>query len=86
MAEQSFLGSNINRVKEHNLRTILRSLLYEGSLSRIQLAQKTGLSATAITNRSTNCLNRILSPIIPDGGPVCRCGKQGCLEPIICLG
>ena len=50
MAEPSFLGSNIKRVKDHNLRTILRSLLSEGSLSRIQLAQKTGLSATTITN------------------------------------
>ena len=51
MTEPSiFLGSNINRVKEHNLRAVLRSLLYDGSLSRIQLAQKTGLSATTITN------------------------------------
>ncbi len=50
MAEPSFLGSNINQVKEHNLRALLRSLLHEGSLSRVQLAQKTGLSATTISN------------------------------------
>lgn len=50
MTESSFLGSNLNLVKEHNLRAVLLSLLYEGSLSRIQLAQKTSLSATTITN------------------------------------
>lgn len=50
MSETKFLGSNINRVKEHNLRAILRSLLYQGPLSRTQLAKKTTLSATTITN------------------------------------
>jgi glucokinase-like ROK family protein len=50
MSEANFLGSNINHVKEHNLRAILRSLLYDGPLSRIQLAKKTALSATTITN------------------------------------
>ncbi len=50
MTEPTFLGSNLNLVKEHNLRAVLLSLLYEGSLSRIQLAQKTSLSATTITN------------------------------------
>jgi len=50
MTEHSFLGSNINLVKAHNLRAILLSLLHEGQLSRIQLAHKTSLSTTAITN------------------------------------
>lgn len=50
MTETTFLGSNLNLVKEHNLRAVLLSLLYEKSLSRIQLAQKTSLSATTITN------------------------------------
>lgn len=50
MTELTFSGSNINLVKEHNLRAVLLSLLFDGSLSRIQLAQKTSLSATTITN------------------------------------
>jgi predicted NBD/HSP70 family sugar kinase len=50
VAEQNFQGSNINFVKLHNLRVILLSLLNEPSLSRVQLAQKTDLSNTTITN------------------------------------
>lgn len=50
MTEHAFLGSNINLVKMHNLQAILLSLLYEKRLSRVQLAQKTSLSTTTITN------------------------------------
>jgi glucokinase-like ROK family protein len=50
MAEQTFLGSNISLVKMHNLQAILLSLLHEKQLSRVQLAQKTSLSNTTITN------------------------------------
>lgn len=50
MAKQSLKGSNINLVKAHNLGVILISLLYEPDLSRVQLAQKTNLSNTTITN------------------------------------
>jgi glucokinase-like ROK family protein len=50
MTEQTYLGSNINLVKAHNLQAILLSLLHEGSLSRVQLARKTHLSTTTITN------------------------------------
>ena len=50
MAETTFLGSNINLVKAHNLQAILLSLLYESEVSRVQLAQKTSLSTTTITN------------------------------------
>lgn len=50
MPKPTFQGSNINLVKEHNQRAILLSLLYEGPLSRIQLAKKLSLSATTITN------------------------------------
>jgi len=47
---QSLLGNNIISVKEHNLQVILLSLLYEENLSRIELAQRTNLSNTTITN------------------------------------
>jgi DNA-binding transcriptional regulator LsrR (DeoR family) len=50
MTEQSYLGSNINLVKAHNLQAILLSLLHEAQLSRVQLARKTHLSTTTITN------------------------------------
>ncbi len=50
MPRKIFRGSNINLVKLHNLRVVLLSLLYEPGLSRIQLAGRTNLSNTTITN------------------------------------
>jgi len=50
MAEKKFQGTNINNVKLHNQQVVLLSLLYEGSLSRVQLAKKAELSNTTITN------------------------------------
>jgi len=50
MAEKKFQGTNINNVKLHNQQVVLLSLLYEGSLSRVQLAKKADLSNTTITN------------------------------------
>ncbi len=50
MPKQRFQGSNINLVKLHNLQVVLLSLLHESNLSRVQLAQKTNLSNTTITN------------------------------------
>lgn len=53
---KGFLGRNIVNVKAHNVQAILFSLLTaaledgEQPLSRIQLAQKTNLSSTTITN------------------------------------
>lgn len=50
MPKLSFQGSNINLVKLHNLQVVLLSLLHESNLSRVQLALKTNLSNTTITN------------------------------------
>ena len=50
MTEKKFQGTNINNVKLHNQQVVLLSLLYEGSLSRVQLAKKAELSNTTITN------------------------------------
>jgi len=50
MSEHTYLGSNINLVKMHNMQAILLSMLDEKRLSRVQLAQKTSLSTTTITN------------------------------------
>lgn len=48
--EPTLQGSNINLVKQHNVRVVLLSLLREPSLSRVQLARQTQLSNTTITN------------------------------------
>jgi glucokinase-like ROK family protein len=61
MTEHTYLGSNINLVKAHNLQAVLLTLLaasghrpedtgQENLLSRVQLARKTNLSNTTITN------------------------------------
>lgn len=43
-------GSNINLVKLHNIQVVLLSLLNTACISRVQLARRTGLSNTTITN------------------------------------
>jgi len=48
--QQHLSGSNINKVKAHNLQAVLFSLLNEPNLSRGQLAQRTNLSNTTMTN------------------------------------
>jgi glucokinase-like ROK family protein len=58
MDAPTFLGSNINLVKSHNLRAILLSLLYEGQVSRVELAEKTSLSTTTITNLTGELLEQ----------------------------
>lgn len=49
-------SSNIN-VKVHNLQVILMSLLLDGDMSRVELAQATNLSNTTITNLVSELLN-----------------------------
>jgi len=58
MPKQSFRGSNINLVKLHNLQVVLLSLLHESKLSRVQLARKTNLSNTTITNLITELIGQ----------------------------
>lgn len=58
MTEQTYLGSNINLVKAHNLQAILLSLLHDAQLSRVQLARKTQLSTTTITNLIAELLDQ----------------------------
>jgi len=52
----TLLGSNINLVKSHNLRAILLSLLQDGHVSRVELAEKLSLSNTTITNLTAELL------------------------------
>ena len=54
----NLLGSNINLVKSHNTRAILLSLLQEGPISRVELAEKLSLSNTTITNITSELLDQ----------------------------
>ena len=50
MNNMTILGSNINRVKAHNMRAVLLSLLNNEPAYRVQIAKQTSLSTTTITN------------------------------------
>jgi glucokinase-like ROK family protein len=54
----NLLGSNINLVKSHNMRAILLSLLHDGQISRVELAEKLNLSNTTITNLISELLDQ----------------------------
>lgn len=47
---QTLLGSNVNDIKAHNRRAVLLALLRYEPVSRVRLAELTGLSSTTITN------------------------------------
>ncbi len=53
---KNLLGSNINLVKSHNIRAILLSMLNDGLVSRVELAEKLSLSNTTITNLTSELL------------------------------
>jgi glucokinase-like ROK family protein len=56
MSTNTFLGSNINLVKAHNLQAILLSFLHNERISRVELARHTSLSTTTITNLTAELL------------------------------
>ena len=57
MAKNTFLGSNINLVKAHNMQAILLSFLHNEKISRVELARQSSLSTTTITNLTAELLN-----------------------------
>jgi predicted NBD/HSP70 family sugar kinase len=61
-----FIGSNINLVKRHNLQAILLSLLHDECVSRVELAEKTSLSTTTITNLTGELINNGIIAEIPN--------------------
>ncbi len=87
MAQPNFQGSNLNLVKQHNLQVILLNLLYEPVLSRVQLARRTNLSNTTITNLIAELINQGIVTEINAGPekdelrPVGRPRTSICLEP-----
>ncbi len=88
MNQKRLAGSNINKVKEHNLQAVLFSLLNEPGLSRVQLARVTGLSNTTITNLVAELIEQgILAEDVDfesesaDVRPVGRPRTRVCLQP-----
>jgi glucokinase-like ROK family protein len=88
MNQKRLAGSNINKVKEHNLQAILFGLLNEPGLSRVQLAQRTNLSNTTITNLVAELMEQgVLAeecdpePASLDVRPVGRPRTGVCLQP-----
>lgn len=67
MTNPHLFGSNINLVKMHNLRAVLLTLLHEGSLSRVQIARRTSLSNTTITNLISELLEAGI--VVEEGQP-----------------
>ncbi|MFC2025922.1 ROK family protein, partial [Chloroflexota bacterium] len=66
MNAKTFLGSNINLVKAHNLQAILLSLLHDERVSRVELAKKTSLSTTTITNLTGELLEQSIIIELPN--------------------
>ena len=71
----SFAGSNISNVKAHNLQAILRTLLHWGVVSRVRIAQLTGLSTTTITNLVAELLDQGI--VVEDGRELSHSGAVG---------
>ena len=66
MDNSLFSGSNLIKVKTHNLQAVLLSLLYEGGISRADLAKRTSLSSATITNLANELIDE---QIITEIGP-----------------
>jgi predicted NBD/HSP70 family sugar kinase len=88
MNQKRLAGSNINKVKEHNLQAILFGLLNEPGLSRVQLARVTNLSNTTITNLVAELMEQGVivqdcdsESSNPDVRPVGRPRTGICLQP-----
>ena len=73
MNEAPFLGQRINRIKAHNMRAVLLSLLYHEPTYRAQLAKDTSLSTTTITNLVDELVEL---GVVYDGGPMVTSGRR----------
>ena len=60
MSPLAFSGSNINKVKAHNLQAILISFLQEKLISRAGLAKRTSLSSATVTNLTKELIDQKL--------------------------
>jgi glucokinase-like ROK family protein len=84
MANQRMVvGSNISKVKAHNLRAVLSMLRQQESVSRAHLAELTGLSTTTISNLVAELLEQ---GIVTEEGVVKSASRQGAGRPRTSLG
>ena len=60
------MGSSSSAIKSHNLRAVLNILLHNAYVSRVRIAQLTGLSTTTVTNLITELLEQ---GIVAEEGP-----------------
>ncbi len=83
MVNQNVLaGSNIVRVKSHNMRAILLALLHHQHVSRVDLAKLTGLSTTTITNLIAELLEQ---GVVVEEGPELLERRPGAGRPRLAL-
>lgn len=77
MNRRASVGSNVSRMKLHNLRAILLMLLHHQPVSRARLVELTGLSSTTITNLIAELLEQ---GIVTEDG-VSPSGQRGVGRP-----
>lgn len=70
MSKTIFAGSNASLVRAHNLRAVLNQFLDAGSISRVQLAERTALSNTTITHLIGDLLTQGI--VVEDAGETAR--------------
>ncbi len=70
MSRTTLAGSNASLVRAHNLRAVLNQFLHAGSISRVQLAERTALSNTTITHLIDDLLAQGI--VVEDEGETAR--------------
>ncbi len=76
--QQVLVGSNISKVKWHNMRAVLSMLRHHQHVSRARLAELTGLSTTTISNLVSELLAQ---GIVAENGMIETAPRQGAGRP-----
>ena len=76
--QQGLVGSNIGKVKLHNMRAVLSMLRHHGYASRAHLAELTGLSTKTISNLVSELLDQ---GIVTEDGVIKSAPRQGVGRP-----
>ena len=76
--QQRLVGSNISKVKSHNMRAVLSMLRQQEHVSRAHLAELTGLSTTTISNLVSELLEQ---GIVTEEGAIKSAHRQGAGRP-----
>lgn len=79
---QSLAGSSASSIKTHNLRAILHILLWHAPVSRVRIAELTGLSTTTATNLIAELIER---GIVIENGEEQRVETRGVGRPRVAL-